>query len=191
MSIHQPLRHLRPPRSSRQSGPLSPGTHAPAFKLRCAPHGAVALDDFRGRPVVLAFYVADWHPVCCAQLALYQELLPDLQRLGAALVGISADSLWSHAAFARAHGLHFPLLADDAPRGAVARAYGVYDRRAGTCRRALFVLDGDGTIRWSSVLPDAVNPGADGILTALEALDGPAGRAAGRTRAADSSNRFG
>ena len=175
MNIQQHPDRARQPRSGRQLSPLPPGTRAPAFTLRCGPHCVVTLDDFRGRPVVLAFYVADWHPVCGAQLALYQELRPELERLGAALVGISTDSLWSHAAFARAHRLQFPLLADHAPRGAVARAYGVYDRRAGTCRRALFVLDGDGTIRWSAGFPDAVNPGADGILTALETLNGAAG----------------
>lgn len=171
MNIQQHTDRARQPRSGRQLRPLLPGTRAPAFTLRCGPHCVVTLDDFRGRPVALVFYVADWHPVCGAQLALYQELLPELERLGAALVGISADSLWSHAAFARAHRLQFPLLADHAPRGAVARAYGVYDPRAGTSRRALFVLDDEGVIRWSAAFPDAVNPGADGILTTLEGLD--------------------
>ena len=175
MSTHERTEQVRQSRFGRSAGPLPPGTRAPAFTLRCAPHCSFGLDDFRGRPVVLAFYVADWHPVCGAQLALYQELLPEFQRLGAGLVGISTDSLWSHAAFARAHGLGFPLLADHAPQGLIARAYGVYDARAGTCRRALFVLDGDGAIRWSAVFPDAVNPGADGVLTALESLDHGAG----------------
>ncbi len=178
MNIQRHTDCARQPRSGRQLSPLPPGTRAPAFTLRCAPHCTVALDDLRGRPVVLAFYVADWHPVCGAQLALYQELRPELLGLGAALVGISTDSLWSHAAFARAHQLQFLLLADHAPRGAVARAYGVYDRRAGTCRRTLFVLDWEGTIRWGAGFPDAVNPGADGILTALETLDGVTGRVA-------------
>lgn len=176
MNIQQHTDRARQPRSGRQLSPLPPGTRAPGFTLRCGPHRVVTLDDFRGRPVVLVFYVADWHPVCGAQLALYQELLPELERHGAALVAISADSLWSHAAFARAHRLQFPLLADHPPRGAVARAYGVYDRPAGTCRRALFVVGGEGIIRWSADFPAAVNPGADGILTALETLAAAAGR---------------
>lgn len=148
------------------------GAPAPSFALPCAPYCAAALDDFRGRPLVLAFYVADWHPVCEAQLALYQELLPEFERLGAALVAVSVDTLWSHAAFARALGLRFPLLADLAPRGAVARAYGAYDAGAGASRRALFVVDGGGVIRWSAVFPESINPGADGALSILEALRG-------------------
>jgi peroxiredoxin len=157
-------------RSSRRAGLLPPGEAAPGFSLRCAPHCRGSLEDLRGRPGILAFYVADWHPVCCSQLALYEELLSEFQRFGAGLIGISADSIWSHAAFARAYGLHFPLLSDQSPRGAVARAYGVYNWRTGTSRRALFVLDGDGIVRWSATYPDAVNPGADGILSALEKL---------------------
>ena len=121
---------------------------------------------------MLAFYVADWHPVCRDQLALYQALLPEIQALGAALVGVSTDGVWSHAAFGHHLGLGFPLLADDAPRGAVARAYGVYDPRAGTSRRSLFVVDGGGSVSCSAAFPEGVNPGADGVLTALEALHG-------------------
>src|SRR5688572_18656333 len=94
--------------------PIAAGARAPAFALPCAPHCTATLDDFRGRRLVLAFYVADWHPVCEAQLALYQELLPELERLGAAIVALSTDSGWSHAAFARSLGLGFPLLADRA-----------------------------------------------------------------------------
>jgi peroxiredoxin len=155
---------------TRGGRPLPAGTPAPRFALRRAPHCTSSLDDYAGRSLVLAFYVADWHPVCGEQLALYQALLPELEHLGAALVGISTDGVWSHAAFGRDLGLGFPLLADDAPRGAVARAYGVYDRRAGTARRALVVVDGAGTVRWSAAFPEAVNPGADGVFTALEAL---------------------
>src|SRR5213076_2487190 len=68
--------------------------------------------------------------------------------------------------------LRFPLLADFEPKGAVARRYGVYREGDGFSERALFVIDGDGVIRWSYVSPIAVNPGADGILRALDALAG-------------------
>jgi peroxiredoxin len=138
----------------------------------------VALEDYRGRAVVLAFYVADWHPVAGAQLALYQELRPHLERLGAAILGISVDATWSHQAFARASGITFPLLADDAPPGAVARAYGVFVPETGRSRRALFVIDREGIVRWSATFPDALNPGADGVLSALEALRPAAGSGA-------------
>jgi peroxiredoxin len=66
--------------------------------------------------------------------------------------------------------LHFPLLADFHPKGAVARSYGAYRETEGVCERALFVLDGNGAIVWSYRSPIAVNPGADGILEALENL---------------------
>jgi peroxiredoxin len=158
------------PRASDAAAPPAPGTTAPAFALHDTPHSRVGLDDFRGRTVVLAFYVADWHPVASAQLALYQELLPHLERLDAAVLGISVDATWSHDAFSRATGIRFPLLADDAPPGAVARAYGVYVPETGRSRRALFVIDRDGIVRWSATFHDAVNPGADGVLSALESL---------------------
>jgi peroxiredoxin len=132
----------------------------------------VSLADFRGRPVILAFYPADWSPVCGDQMALYNEVLSEFERYNAQLLGISVDGAWCHAAFARDRGLHFPLLADFEPKGAVARRYGVYREGDGFSERALFVVDGDGIVRWSYVSPVDVNPGADGILRALEALTG-------------------
>jgi peroxiredoxin len=78
--------------------------------------------------------------------------------------------VWCHAAFAHDRNLHFPLLSDFEPKGAVSRMYGAYREEDGTCERALFVLDGNGIIRWSYCSPIAVNPGADGILSALEAI---------------------
>jgi peroxiredoxin len=130
----------------------------------------VSLGEFRGRPVILAFYPEDWSPVCSDQLALYQELLPEFSRFNAELLGISVDGIWSHLAFAKDRNLHFPLLADFEPKGAVARTYGVYRAGDGTTERALFVIDAHGVIAWSYVSPVGINPGADGILSALERL---------------------
>src|ERR1700681_1641537 len=149
---------------------LGPGTRAPDFTLRSTPDQSVSLSEFRGRPVVLAFYPADWSPVCGDQMALYNEILDEFQEFEAELVGISVDGAWCHAAFAKQNKLHFPLLADFEPKGMVARAYGVYDEKDGVCERALFVIDPAGTIRWSYVSPIGVNPGANGILSALEDL---------------------
>ena len=157
-----------PKRLSR--GPLGAGCRAPDFSLRCSQYREATLEDYRGRPLVVVFYVADWHPVCSSQLGRYRDLCPELMRLGAQLVGISADTVWSHAAFSHAHQLPFSLLADDRPRGNIARAYGVYDAQRRATRRALFVIDATGTITWSAVFPDVVDPGADGVLTALEQL---------------------
>jgi peroxiredoxin len=150
--------------------PLSAGTPAPGFTLHSTPDQTVSLDEFRGRPVILAFYPADWSPVCGDQMALYNEILPEFARFNAELIGISVDGIWCHLAFAHDRKLRFPLVTDFEPKGAVARKYGVYRDHEGTSERALFVIDSDGIIRWSYVSPIGVNPGADGILRALEAL---------------------
>src|SRR5436853_2984424 len=157
---------------NHKSAALPAGAVAPDFTLRSTPDQPVKLSDFRGQPVVLAFYPADWSPVCGDQMALYNEVLPEFRRYGAELLGVSVDGVWCHVAFARDRKLHFPLLADFEPKGAVARRYGVYREGDGFTERALFVIDGDGVIRWSYVSPIAVNPGADGILRALDALAG-------------------
>jgi peroxiredoxin len=154
-----------------QATPLPPGTGAPDFELHSTPDEAVSLGQFRGQPVILAFYPADWSPVCTDQMALYQELLPEFQKFNAQLLGISVDGVWSHLAFAEDRNLHFPLLSDFEPKGEVARAYHVYRDEDGTSERALFVIDAKGTVAWSYVSPVGVNPGADGILRALENLE--------------------
>jgi peroxiredoxin len=119
---------------------LQAGTRAPDFSLHTTPDQSVGLHEFRGRRLILAFYPADWSPVC-------------------------------HLAFAKDRKIHYPLLSDFEPKGEVSRAYGVY-HKSGVSERALFVLDEEGTIRWSYVSPIGVNPGADGILNALEAMGG-------------------
>ncbi len=151
---------------------LEAGAPAPEFELRSTPDQTVKLSHFRGRRLIMAFYPADWSPVCTDQMALYNEILPEFGRLGADLVGISIDHAWCHIAFARTRNLHFPLLADFHPKGEVAKQYGVYDDSIGMSGRALFVVDEEGVIHWSYVSPIGVNPGADGILTALESLAG-------------------
>jgi peroxiredoxin len=152
------------------AAPLPPGTKAPDFELPSTPDQTVSLAELRGQPVILAFYPGDWSPVCSDQLALYQAVLPEFQKWNAALLGISVDGVWSHQAFAEDRNLDFPLLADFEPKGEVARAYGVYRAQDGTSERALYVIDADGIVGWSYVSPVDVNPGADGILRALENL---------------------
>jgi peroxiredoxin len=152
------------------ASPLAPGTPAPNLTLPATEDERLSLRDFRGQPVVLVFYPADWSPVCGDQLTLYNEVLPLFEEYQAQLLAISVDGIWCHRAFAKNRSLRFPLLSDFEPKGAVARAYGAYTAEAGTSKRALFVIDGEGIIRWSYVSPSGVNPGADGILTALESL---------------------
>jgi peroxiredoxin len=146
------------------------GTPAPDFTLHSTPDQTVGLADFRGRPVVLVFYPADWSPVCGDQVALYNEMRAEFEEHGAQLLGISVDGAWCHRAFAEARKLHFPLLADFEPKGDVSRRYGAYRDKDGFSERALFVLDSDGIVRWNYLSPVGVNPGADGILAALDAL---------------------
>jgi len=146
------------------------GQQAPDFELTTGDGRRVALRDLRGSPVILAFYPADWSPVCSDQMALYNEVLPEFERYGARLLGISVDGKWCHRAFAENRRLRFPLLADFEPKGEVARRYRAYDEREGACARTLVVIDGAGVIRWHYVSPVDVNPGADGILAALGAI---------------------
>jgi peroxiredoxin len=150
---------------------LQAGAKAPDFSLHTTPDQSVGLHEFRGRRLILAFYPADWSPVCSDQMSLYEVVRPEFQRYGAELLGISVDGVWCHLAFAKDRKIHYPLLSDFEPKGEVSRAYGVY-HKSGVSERALFVLDESGTIRWSYVSPIGVNPGADGILNALEAMDG-------------------
>lgn len=149
---------------------LPPGGPAPDFSLKVTPDQSLSLRELRGRRVVLAFYPADWSPVCGDEMTLFNQVLPEFRARGADLVGISVDGVWCHRAFAGERQLKFPLLADFEPKGAVARAYGVYRDQEGVAERALFVIDEEGRIAWSYLSPIAVNPGADGVLDALDEM---------------------
>ena len=149
---------------------LSKGDLAPAFNLFATPDQKLGLADLKGKRVILAFYPSDWSPVCGDQMSLYNETLKLFRTYNAELVGISVDSKWSHMAFAQSRNFHFPLLADFEPKGALSQLYGAYNETEGQSQRALFVIDETGTIQWSYLSPDGINPGADGILEALEEL---------------------
>ena len=143
---------------------LGPGRMAPNFSLNSTPNQKVSLNDFRGQPVVLAFYPADWSPVCTDQLSLYAEVMPEFKKHNTELLAISVDNIWSHLAFAKDRKLNFPVLSDFQPKGAISRKYGAFNEKNGESLRALFVVDPKGVIRWSHLSPDGINPGADGIL---------------------------
>ena len=149
---------------------LQKGTAAPDFELNATPDKKLKLSDFSGKRLILAFYPADWSPVCSDQMALYNETLSYFQKYNADIVGISVDSKWCHKAFAEHRNIHFPLLADFEPKGAVSKEYGAYDESKGVSQRALFVIDEEGIIQWSYLSPSGVNPGADGILDALDEM---------------------
>src|ERR1700756_3626600 len=86
---------------------LKPGRKAPKFSLKSTPDQKVSLDELRGQPLIIAFYPADWSPVCTDQMSLYAMVMPEFKKYGANLVGISADNVWSHIAFAKDRKLNF------------------------------------------------------------------------------------
>ncbi len=151
---------------------LAVGTPAPDFKLYSTPDQTVKLSELKGQKVILAFYPADWSPVCSDELTIFNTALKLFTRHNAQLIGISVDSKWSHLAFSDNHKFHYPLLADFEPKGAVAKLYEAYDETEGQCNRVLYVIDEEGVIQWAYHSPIGINPGADGILDALEILDG-------------------
>ena len=149
---------------------LQKGTPAPDFNLHSTPDQKLQLKDFKGQRLILAFYPADWSPVCSDQMSLYNETLNYFRKHRAQILGISVDSTWCHTAFIENRKLHFPLLADFEPKGEMSKKYGVYNEEGGESRRALFVIDEAGIIQWSYLSPDGINPGADGIIEALETM---------------------
>jgi peroxiredoxin len=150
---------------------LQKGTPGPDFEFNSSPDQKLKLSDLKGKRIILAFYPADWSPVCSDQMALYNETLSFFHKYNAQILGISVDSKWCHMAFSKHRNIHFPLLADFEPKGKVSKEYGAYNEKEGTSLRALFVLDENGIIQWSYLSPEGINPGANGILNALEELD--------------------
>jgi peroxiredoxin len=150
---------------------LAVGTKAPDFELYSTPDQKLKLSELLGKKVIIAFYPADWSEVCSDEMVLYNETLRLFTKHNAQLLGISVDSKWCHMAFSQSNKFHFPLLADFEPKGKVARLYDVYDEVEGESRRAIYILDEKGIIRWNYLSPVGVNPGADGILDALESMD--------------------
>jgi peroxiredoxin len=165
-----PIRDRSAKKPAKRRELLAPGKEAPDFTLRVTPDQWLTLSDLFGRPIILAFYPADWSPVCGDQMTLYNEVGPEFKKYGAEILGISVDGAWCHEAFAEHRNIHFPLLADFHPKGAVAETYGAYRDDDGVAERALFVIDRKGIVFWNYLSPIAVNPGADGILRALEML---------------------
>jgi peroxiredoxin len=148
---------------------IEAGTPAPDFSVPDQDGNMVGLGDFSGRKLVLAFYPLDFSPVCTDQLSVYQEVLPEIEAKGAALVGVSVDSAYCHRAFRDKLNLTIPLLADFHPKGAMSREYGAYREDFGTTNRSLVLVGGDGVVRWSHATPSVKEiPGANLIFDALE-----------------------
>jgi peroxiredoxin len=145
--------HAPPMEGAAVSRPLAAGIPAPEFILPDPSGRPISLAEFRGQPVVLVFYPLDWSPGCSQQLDLYQQEIGEFRRRGAELLAISVDSVYSHGAWAAVRELSFPLLADFNPKGDVAQRYNVYREADGFSDRALYVVDGEGVIRYSHVSP--------------------------------------
>lgn len=149
---------------------LSPGTIAPDFTLYATADKKLSLYNYERRRIILVFYPADWSPVCGDQLILYNEMIELFDKMNTQVLGISVDSKWCHASFREHRNINFPLLSDFEPKGEIARTYGVYNSQTGESERALFVVDENKVIQWSFLAEPQTNPGADGILSALERL---------------------
>ncbi|MCX6023635.1 MAG: redoxin domain-containing protein [Chloroflexi bacterium] len=154
----------------RKTSLLAPGTKAPDFTLHSTPDQTITLSELVGQPIILAFYPADWSPVCGDELVLFNELLPEFQRYDATLLGISVDGSWCHLAFAKDRRLRYPLLSDFEPKGEVSKEYGAYISHEGVSARAIILIDRNGVIHWSYRAPEGLNPGANGLLEALDSL---------------------
>ena len=147
---------------------IEPGSPAPEFTLPDQDGKEVVLSDYRGRTVVLVFYPADFSRVCTDQLSVYQEVLPQFEEQGAALVGISVDGAFCLKAFQQHLNTTIPLLADFHPKGEVAKAYDVWSEKYGVASRSLVMVGPDGVVQWSYSSPPLEVPGANLIFDALE-----------------------
>jgi peroxiredoxin len=127
---------------------IAVGAAAPDFVLKDQSQKEVKLADFRGKRVVLVFYPLDWSPVCTNEHVCLVNDLKRFEQLDAQVLGLSVDSVWSHKAFAEKMGIHYPLLADFQPRGAVADKFGVYLSDKGITGRAIAIIDRAGNIAW-------------------------------------------
>ena len=135
---------------STQSGDLHTGDRAPGFELPWASrdtisHTPLSLAEMIGRkPIVLAFYPADWSGGCTTEMCTLRDEIGTLEELGTSVYGISGDYLYSHREWARHHNLPFVLLSDHFHT--VAREYGVFNEESGYAIRSVFVIDTNGVI---------------------------------------------
>ena len=144
------------------------GDRAPDFELPGTSDERLSLSQFAGKPVVLVFYPGDDTPVCTRQLTSYNDELNRFDGLGATVLGISPQDIDSHERFAAKHGFSFPLLADTDK--AVASLYGTLGP-LGFTRRSVFIVDGDGVIRYAHrAIAGLTYRSVDELVGVLESL---------------------
>ncbi|MFZ0634207.1 MAG: redoxin domain-containing protein [Candidatus Acidiferrales bacterium] len=147
------------------------GAAAPDFALKDQSQKEVKLGDYRGKRVVLIFYPLDWSPVCTNEHACFVNDMKRFELLDAQVLGLSVDSAWSHKAFAEKMGIHYPLLADFQPRGAVADKFGVYLSEKGITGRAIAIIDRGGKIAWIKQYDIPTVPDINEVAEALKKVD--------------------
>jgi peroxiredoxin (alkyl hydroperoxide reductase subunit C) len=147
------------------------GDPAPDFTLNTHNEGELNLAWYQGRKnVVLAFYPADWTPVCATQVPAYQEVAERFKELDCQLLCISVDSVPCHMAWAKSMGgLSFPIMSDSWPHGEVAEKYGVLTAK-GYTERVVFLIDKKGVVRWIQRVHPAELPDNDLLFEQLEKL---------------------
>ncbi|GAB4083054.1 peroxiredoxin [Modestobacter muralis] len=130
---------------------LSVGDVAPEFSLPDQDKHVVSLADLRGRPVLVVFYPFAFSGICTGELCQLRDELAGYTEAGVEVVAISTDPTFSLKAFREKEGFEFPLLSDFWPHGDTARAYGVFNDKAGMALRGTFLVDADGTIAFAEV----------------------------------------
>ena len=150
---------------------ISVGAAAPDFTLKDQEQKEVRLSDFKGKKnVVLVFYPLDWSPTCTKEHVCLVNDMKRFDQLDAQVLGISVDSVWSHKAYAEKMGIHYPLLADFQPRGAVGDKFGVYLPEKGITGRAIAIVDRTGRIAWFKNYDIPVVPDVKEVADALAAV---------------------
>ena len=148
--------------------PIAVGQPAPDFALKDQSQKEVKLSDFQGQKnVVMVFYPLDWSPVCTNEHACFVNDMKKFEQLDAQVLGLSVDSVWSHKAYAEKMGIHYPLLADFHPRGAVANKFGVYLEDRGITGRAIAIVNKQGKVAWFKQYDIPVVPDIHEVAQAL------------------------
>jgi peroxiredoxin len=147
---------------------ISVGQAAPDFVLKDQSQKEVKLSDFKGKKnVVLVFYPLDWSPTCTQEHTCFVNDMKRFEQLDAQVLGISVDSAWSHKAYAEKMGIHYPLLADFQPRGAVGDKFGVFMPEKGITGRAIAIVDRSGKVAWFKNYDIPVVPDLKEVADAL------------------------
>lgn len=148
---------------------ISVGQAAPDFTLKDQSQKDVKLSDFAGKKnVVLVFYPLDWSPTCTNEHVCFVNEMKSFEQLDAEVLGVSVDSVWSHKAYADKMNIHYSLLADFNPRGAMAEKYGVYMPDKGITGRAIVIINKQGKIAWSKNYDLPVVPDLNEVSAALQ-----------------------